>query len=69
MTDEEEKQEREEEFKAVPEEVPAPSYAPIFTALGIVLAGWGLLTNGVVILLGLGFFLFGAAIWTKELIR
>lgn len=69
MTDDEERAEEVEQYRAVPEEVPAPSYAPIFTALGIALAGWGLLTNGLVTLLGLGFFLFGASIWTKELIR
>lgn len=54
-------------YPAVPEIPDPPSYAPIFTGLGITVTAWGFLTNFFIIGFGLLVFLLGLRIWIKEL--
>ncbi len=54
-------------YAAVPEVPDPPSYAPIFTGLGISVSAWGLLTSPAISALGLVIFIFGMLIWIKEL--
>jgi hypothetical protein len=55
------------EYPSVPVIPDPPSYAPIFTGLGIAISAWGFLTNLIILLLGLAIFSFGSSIWIKEL--
>jgi hypothetical protein len=58
-----------EQFPSVPVEPDPPSYAPIFTGLGIATFAWGFLTNLVILFTGLAIFIFGISIWIKELTK
>ncbi len=42
-----------EKVKAKPEHLPKPSYWPFFMALGLMFAGWGLLSNWLFSVIGL----------------
>ena len=53
----------------VPVEPDPPSYAPIFTGLGIATFAWGFLTNLIILFTGLAIFIFGISIWIKELTK
>lgn len=56
-------------YPSVPEEPDPPSYAPIFSGLGIATFAWGFLTNPSILLMGLAIFVFGLSIWIKELTK
>ena len=58
-----------EQFPSVPVEPDPPSYAPIFTGLGIATFAWGFLTNLIILFTGLAIFIFGISIWIKELTK
>lgn len=47
-------------YKAQPEELPKPTYWPFFSAFGVVLMFWGILTSWIIT--GIGFILFGVAL-------
>lgn len=54
-------------IKAKPEHLPKPTYWPFFLALGLMFAGWGLLSNWLFSIIGLivfGISLFG---WINNL--
>lgn len=55
------------EYLSVPVVPDPPSYAPIFTGLGIAVFAWGFLTNLTILILGLAIFTFGISVWIKEL--
>lgn len=57
----------EKAYRAVPERMPPPSFAPLFSALGIALLFWSFLTGTAIMLLGLGFLITGGTIWIQEL--
>jgi len=58
-----------EQYPSVPVEPDPPSYAPIFTGLGIATFAWGFLTNLIILFTGLAIFIFGISIWIKELTK
>ncbi len=55
------------EHKAQPENLPKPTYWPIFLALGVVCMFWGILTNWIVS--GIGLVIFGVALsgWITDI--
>ena len=59
----------EKKYKAQPEHLPPPTYWPFFTAFGVVLMFWGILTSWIIS--GIGLVLFGIALagWIVEIYR
>lgn len=57
----------EDHNKPQPEQLPEPTYWPFFTALGVVLLLWGILTNIVISLIGLATFIVALGGWLTDL--
>jgi hypothetical protein len=53
--------------KANPEHLPSPTYWPFFLALGLTLAGWGLLTSWLFSATGLLVFTVSLFGWINDL--
>ena len=56
-----------EKVKAKPEHLPKPTYWPFFLALGLVFAGWGLLTTWLISAAGLLVFVISLINWINIL--
>lgn len=56
-----------EKVKAKPEHLPKPTYWPFFMALGLMFAGWGLLTTWLFSLAGLIVFVISLIAWINIL--
>jgi hypothetical protein len=56
-----------EKVKAKPEQLPKPTYWPFFMALGLMFAGWGLLTTWLFSLAGLIVFVISLITWINIL--
>jgi hypothetical protein len=55
-------------YKAIPEELPKPTYAPFFVAMGVALLFWGLISSFIISIAGVCTFAFGLGIWIKNLL-
>jgi len=55
-------------IKALPEKLPAPTYAPFFVAMGIAFIFWGLISSFIISIAGAITFFFGLSIWIKNLL-
>ncbi len=56
-----------EKIKAKPEHLPKPTYWPFFMALGLMFAGWGLLTIWLISAAGLLVFVISLIGWINIL--
>ncbi|MEO7120142.1 MAG: hypothetical protein ABIY62_03555 [Ginsengibacter sp.] len=56
-----------EKTKAQPEDLPKPTYWPFFLALGLMFAGWGLLSNWLFSVIGLIIFAVSLFGWINNL--
>jgi hypothetical protein len=54
---------------ALPEEIPAPTPWPPALALGVALAGWGLIASPVILAIGALLFIASLAGWIGDLRR
>lgn len=58
---------KEELYKAQPQNLPRPTYWPFFMAFGVVCLFWGILTNWVVSAVGLILFGISLAGWISDI--
>ncbi len=63
----EDKQTQTEKVKAKPEVLPEPTYWPFFLAMGLMFAGWGLLTIWLISVAGLLVFVISLIGWINIL--
>jgi hypothetical protein len=58
-----------EVFPALPEKLPNSTYAPLFTAMGITLIFWSIITSIVLTIAGILTFSLGIYIWITNIIE
>lgn len=54
--------------EALPEKIPAPTYAPALLAFGLVLILWGLIASWMISATGAAVSAFALTYWIKELL-
>ncbi|BDD12421.1 hypothetical protein FUAX_48530 (plasmid) [Fulvitalea axinellae] len=56
-----------EKHKAFPQELPKPTWYPLVLSMGVALIFWGIVTQYVMSLIGLGLFFYGLVGWINDL--
>ena len=57
-----------DQIKALPEKLPAPTYAPFFVAMGVAFIFWGLISSFILSIAGVCTFVFGLSVWIKNIL-
>jgi hypothetical protein len=53
----------------LPEHLPHPSASPALFALGVTLLGWGIITSGVLVLVGGALAAYALGHWIQEIVH